>query len=178
MRGRISFCGQLPMFFLVDGYNLLYALGMANRQMGLKGLERARFKMLDWLSEQHKDSSRQVLVVFDAKNAPRSAQRRQSHRGIQIEFAVGTFADDRIEELILEESQPKKLTVVSNDTRLRMAARREGCISWSSDDYVDFLILEPKSISGKDAMTEPEKVEDATPEELAEWLAVFETRKK
>lgn len=162
------------MNFLLDGYNLLHALGFATRNMTGKGLERARLKMLDWLSERHGESASRVRVVFDALHASRGDQSRRTYRGIEVEFAFKELADDRIEELILAERQPKSLHVVSNDTRLRDSARRRGCVAWSSDEYVDWLIREQRA--GAPDAPQPEKSEEASDEEMAAWLAAFEKR--
>lgn len=162
------------MNFLLDGYNLLHALGLATRAMTGKGLERARLKMLDWLSERHDDSASRVYVVFDALRASRSDQTHQIYRGIEVEFAYKQLADDRIEELILAEKHPKTLHVVSNDTRIQSAARKRGCVAWSSDEYVDWLIREVRTEPERDPL--PEKAEEPTEEEMAAWLAAFEKR--
>lgn len=162
------------MNFLLDGYNLLHAFGLATRNMRGKGLERARLKMLDWLSERHGESASHVRVVFDALYATRGDRTRQTHRGIKVEFAFQELADDRIEELILAERQPKSLHVVSNDTRLSDFARRRGCVAWSSDEYVDWLLREKRE--GAPSVPPPEKSEEASDEEMAAWLAAFEKR--
>ena len=59
-----------PVTYLVDGYNLLYAIGLANRNLPAKGLERARSRLLDWLADRMKGRDALVRVVFDAQNSP------------------------------------------------------------------------------------------------------------
>ena len=162
------------MNFLLDGYNLLHALGFATRNMAGKGLERARLKMLDWLGERHGESASSVRVVFDALHATRGDQTRQTYRGIKVEFAFKELADDRIEELILAERRPRSLHVVSNDTRIRDFSRRRGCVAWSSDEYVDWLIRGQRAAAS--SAPPPEKSEEASDEEMAAWLAAFEKR--
>jgi predicted RNA-binding protein with PIN domain len=163
------------MRFLIDGYNLLHALGLATRQMTGKGLERARFKMLDWLGERRQESE-SICVVFDAQNSRRADQLKQHYRGIELLFAYRETADDRIEEMLQVEKQPRTLIVVSNDTRLQTAARRKGSLPWSSDQFVDWLIRERPNPNPKPPPSE-EKIEAASESEMEEWLQAFQLEK-
>src|SRR5271154_2768213 len=103
------------MLYLIDGYNLLHAMGVMRARMGRTGLERARGQLLGLLAGAYGAETNRVTVVFDAAAAPRNAEREQQHRGITVRFAVDEEeADDLIEQLIRKASVPKQLTVVSN----------------------------------------------------------------
>ncbi len=123
------------MSILIDGYNLISAVGIMGRGVGPGSLERARLALLNFLAESL--DPRQVgrtTVVFDAKNAPTGLPRIVAHRGLSVRFAsCYPDADSLIEELIVEESAPRNLTVVSSDHRIQRAARRRRAIPIDSD---------------------------------------------
>jgi|SRR5262245_9857044 len=125
------------MRFLIDGYNLLHALGLA-RPRGPGQLARCRADLIDWLARTHDAGSEEVTVVFDGRMSPGDSEEVHVDSGIQVRFSIGRIADDAIEEMIAQERQPRRLTVVSNDRRITDAARRRDCVDWSCDDYLDW----------------------------------------
>src|SRR5262245_59949070 len=98
------------MLYLIDGYNLLHAMGVLRGRVGPQGLEKARGRLLCLLHGALGDESNHLTVVFDAAKAPAGAQEDQNYHGIQVRFAVSEFeADDLIEKLIRRASAPKQL---------------------------------------------------------------------
>ena len=123
------------MSLLIDGYNLLHASGIIGRGIGPGGLERSRQALLNFLAESLPavDVSR-TTVVFDAKQSPYGVPRELEHRGLIVQFAAKYGdADSLIEELIQQDTAPKRLTVVSSDHRLQRAAQRRGATAVDSD---------------------------------------------
>jgi hypothetical protein len=112
--------------YLIDGYNLLHAVGWATRKMPSGTLEAARRRLLDWLADSIPLKSGAVVfrVVFDAQKGTAPSV-GQSHRGVRVQFAYRRTADDLIEELLDAEPTPGGVTVVSNDGRLHEAAHRQ-----------------------------------------------------
>ncbi len=111
---------------LIDGYNLLSAVGILGRGVGPGSLHRARLALLNFLAEslEPQEISR-TTVVFDAADPPPGLPRTVDHRGLSVRFASQyEDADTLIEELIRADSAPRRLTVVSSDHRLQRAARR------------------------------------------------------
>ncbi|HJZ60082.1 MAG TPA: NYN domain-containing protein [Gemmataceae bacterium] len=162
--------------FLIDGYNLLHAIGLASRAMSAKGLERARTRLLDWLADAATGRAEWLRVVFDARLAPRPSG-EHDHRGVRVSFAHGQTADDRIEELLAAEPRPETLAVVSNDSRVQEDARRRGARVFTCQEFVDWLI--DKRPDSKAPDPSPDKpAADATPDEMAAWLAAFSRPKK
>ena len=160
--------------YLVDGYNLIHALGMIQRQLGPGGLEESRRRLLDFLAQAFGTQSTQVTIVFDAKQAPAGVKRLYDHHGLHIHFAPRTqSADDVIETLIEEESQPNLLTVVSNDHRLQNAARQHGAQAWSHEALLDFL-EKRQAAKTEAAPSGDEKGDHTSPEEMKRWLKEFE----
>jgi predicted RNA-binding protein with PIN domain len=155
--------GGIPMNYLIDGYNLLFTLGLAGKRVESRAFERARQQLLDWIRSAHGTKVGAVTVVFDGVHAPENSADAYDDRGLHICFAVGQLADDLIEVLIRAERHPERLTVVSSDHRIQTAARRRGCIVCDATEYVDWVIdqgheapkppkpaLKPDSISDAD----------------------------
>lgn len=125
------------MTLLIDGYNLLHASGLLGRGRGKGVLESARQALLNFLANSlpEADVSR-TTVVFDAHEAPWGALRRSNFAGISVIFGSSELdADSVIEQLILEDSAPKRLTVVSSDHRLHRAAKRRKATPVDSDQW-------------------------------------------
>ncbi len=159
------------MTILIDGYNLLHAVGWANRRLGPGKLEAARRRLLDWLADSVavKSGAARVRVVFDAQNGPAPSV-GQSHRGVLVQFAYRRTADDEIEELLDAEPTPAAVVVVSNDTRLQDAAKRSGARGWSSQEFLDWLIQSEQSVPGSPHAPPPEKPDDPPPPPEADEL--------
>jgi hypothetical protein len=125
------------MSLLIDGYNLLNAVGIAGRGAGPGGLERSRLALLNFLAESlSAEEIPRTTVVFDARSAPPGLPGTTDHRGLTVRFAAGyEDADSLIEELIRSDSAPRKLVVVSSDHRLQRAARRRRATPIDSDAW-------------------------------------------
>jgi hypothetical protein len=125
---------------LIDGYNLLHAMGVLSGRVGPAGLEKARLRLLGLLHGTYGDEAATVTVVFDAANAPPEADDTADYHGIHVRFARQyAEADDLIEDLVRHDSAPRHLTVVSDDHRIRDAARRRQCTILGCAEYVDWL---------------------------------------
>lgn len=161
------------MFYLIDGYNLLYALGILPGRAGPGKLEAARLRLLDWLLEAHGDDGAGISVIFDAARAPARAPSAENYRGIQVRFAVGhDEADDLIEQLIHRAAAPEHIIVVSNDHRIQRAARRRNCRALDCAEYFDWLERQRRPAAEQtDSPTgKPDKLD---PEETQRWLREF-----
>jgi predicted RNA-binding protein with PIN domain len=160
------------MRYLIDGYNLMFALGLLTKQVGPDSVEPARRRLLEFLLARFGDDSGRVAVVFDAARAPRHIPAEEYHRGLHIYYALSEEADDLIEELIRRESLPQGLSVVSDDRRLREAARRRGCGVLRCLDFVEAIAFPaaPPTASTGDATMKPEL---PSAEETQEWLREF-----
>ena len=159
------------MRYLIDGYNLLHALGLAQKNAGRAAWDRGRRLLLDWLADRHGPSAADVTIVFDAQNAAGGLV-EESHRGLDVVRAGGRTADDLIEDRLREERSPQTLTVVSNDTRVRDAARNRGCPALRCEEYVDQLMSPPAAGLPAEPAGDEKDVRP-TPEETARWLQAF-----
>lgn len=162
------------MTFLIDGYNLMHAVGMLGLGPAAGGLERARNRFLDWLSTAAGKRPERLLVVFDAEKG-RGPSPESNHHGVRIRFAFRRTADDEIEEMLAKEKRPATVTVVSNDVRVQDAGRRRGTSVNTCEEFVDWLITKPPGGKLDTAPGSPEEKPEqlTTPDEMAAWLAAF-----
>lgn len=162
----------MPDAYLIDGYNLLHALGMVQRSMAPGGLETARVRLLNFLAQTLGDRSSNATVVFDARQAPHGVPRVQQFQQLLVRFAPkNQSADDLIETLIEQALDPARLVVISNDSRLQNAARRGGARAWSHEQLLDFLDRQPTPPA--DSILAEEKQDKVTPAEVEAWLKEF-----
>lgn len=159
------------MTYLIDGYNLMYAAGLASRGMPAPQFDRARTRFLDWLADGLTGRDDTARVVFDAQQAP-SPSLESLHRGVRVRFAFRRTADDLIEELVAVEQRPALLTVVSNDSRVREAGRRAECGLATCEEFIDWLITPPRA-AGEAGPPDDKPAVAETPDEQAALLAAF-----
>jgi len=161
------------MRYLIDGYNLLHAMGLLQKRMGPTGLEKARRGLLGLLHGAFGDEAAQVTVVFDAAHAPRGSAEVQTYRGIEVRFAIHhQQADDLIETLIDHSASPRQLTVISDDHRIQKAARKRRCTAQGCGDFLDWLNQHRvKRIRPRGE--EPVKPEESSRAETQHWLKEF-----
>jgi predicted RNA-binding protein with PIN domain len=125
--------------FLIDGYNLIHALGFLCGKAAPGELEEARLRLLDLLKAKFGGRAGDVTVVFDTSHGSRTPQ-ALDHGGIHVYFSpAGQEADDLIEEFIRRSSAPKDLKVVSSDHRLQKAARRRHAVAMGCLEFMDWL---------------------------------------
>jgi predicted RNA-binding protein with PIN domain len=156
--------------FLIDGYNLMHALGLAPQPVRLS-LERSRLRLIDYLAAEMGSAAANVCLVFDSKRSDGNDE--QIHRGVFVLFTRGETADDLIERLIREEKVPAELIIVSNDQRLRHAAERKGCPAWTCGEFIDWIAAGCKSKQADVREAIEPKPQAMTNDEMREWLDAF-----
>jgi predicted RNA-binding protein with PIN domain len=157
--------------YLVDGYNLLFHLGLLDRRGGAQALEQARQRLLDLVAETLGKEDADVTVVFDSGRSSSHRRAPQDCHGVHVLYASrGEEADDVIEGLIAGSASPRQLIVVSNDRRLKEAARRRGAQSMSCEDFLD---QREKPATRPAPAVEPERAGPKSRDEIRRWLAEF-----
>ncbi len=163
------------MSLLIDGYNLLGAVGIIGRGVGPGSLERSRLALLNFLAESlDLKEIPQTTVVFDAHNPPPGLPLVTKHRGLTVRFASQyDDADSLIEELIRADSAPRRLTVVSSDHRLQRAARRRRAAATDSDVWYEQLVhrRQQRSQQARNAPTRP--LVPLLEEDVNYWIRQF-----
>lgn len=116
-----------------------------------------------------------VTVVFDASVPPGDFPLSSSYRGLHVLFALGDEdADSRIEYIIGHDANPKTLTVVSSDRRIRQAASRRRAHPLTADEFWD--LKDHLRVAPAPAIeTEPSDDRDAPMDagEAAFWVQAF-----
>ncbi len=158
------------MLYLIDGYNLLYAMDVLRKRMGPDGLEKARQNLLGIVHGFFGEESDRVTIVFDAVKPPPGVPPEMTYHGLHVRFAIGlAAADDLIEELIRKASAPRNLTVVSDDHRIRDAARRRRCVVQACGDFLQMLQRRRKPLPPE----QPGKPAGTSRQETQHWLDEF-----
>jgi predicted RNA-binding protein with PIN domain len=161
------------MLYLIDGYNLLYAMGLIHKRMPPDGLEKARQNLLGVLHGSFGADSARVTVVFDASRPRPGAAAEAEYHGVHVRFAVGLeAADDLIEVLIRRASAPHQLTVVSDDHRIKDAARRKHCVVKGCDEFLNEMEHRRKPHTTPPG-EQPPKPSGLSRDETQHWLKEF-----
>ncbi len=167
---------RIVMPLLIDGYNLLNATGIATRGRGPGNLERSRQALLNVLVESlPPEEVPRTTVVFDASESPWGVAKEVNHRGLKVQFASrDEDADTVIERLIVADTAPKRLTVVSSDHRLQKAAKRRRAVAIDSDVWFAQLMRERAARMSQSSTADLPKPEgEISPGEVEHWLREF-----
>lgn len=160
--------------YVIDGYNLLHAMGVLGGRAGPHGLEKARTRLLNLLHGALGEETHAVTVVFDAAKALPGIAAEQEYQGMRVVFATGKEeADDVIERLIRQSSSPKALQVVSDDHRVQQAAKRRGSQARGCEEFLAWLDKHRRKRQVV-AAEAPEKKDQLSDSEIRRWLAEFD----
>lgn len=110
-------------------------------------------------------------IVFDGIGPPDKTP-LQNIQNLEVIFSGSHEADEIIEELILENTAPKRLIVVSSDRRVKAAAKKRKATAIKSDDYWMQLtkFLEKKQFKSPEP---PAKRDGISENETDRWLEEF-----
>ena len=155
-------------FILIDGYNLMHAVGLARRSYGPGDLEVCRNRLLQQLAARLTPAAAdRTTVVFDAFGSDDNSQRRQVRHGVTVIYApAGTDADSELERMVAADSAPKQLLVVSSDHRLHRAAQRRKAKVIDSDVFWE-------SLEHESAQSGARHDHQRLPTDTAFWLQEF-----
>jgi uncharacterized protein len=159
--------------FVIDGYNLMHAIGYLTGHVKPTALAYARRRLQEYLCAAFGADANQVVLVYDAPNAPPKIAREDTYKGMTILLTLGKQeADDLIEAFLAQHPEPRRLAVVSNDHRLQTAARRAGAQAMTCGEFLDLLDhRRPEQSAQKRDCTD--KKEQLSKEEIQEWMLEF-----
>jgi uncharacterized protein len=163
------------MALLIDGYNLLHMTGITGGG-GKDSWRRAREALLNLLAAALPNEQRlATTVVFDAASAPPGLPRKLNHHGLTVLYAAEYVdADALLEELIQDDTAPRKLVVVSSDHRVQRAARRRRATCFDSDLWYRQLWQTQVELMPSDQPGQSEKpAVPLSPDEIEHWVAKF-----
>ena len=122
--------------YIIDGYNLL------NHPRPSRVFDRQRSatpaeKIISLIKRQRLtgSSKNKVTVVFDGY--PPSGQSPVAERGMEIIFARGVSADEKIKTMVERSANPKNIFVVSDDKEIRFMIKALGAASLTIDDFIN-----------------------------------------
>ena len=152
---------------IIDGYNLLRSIEKTCEDFGSNG----DVRLCHILDGYLRSVGEKGVIVFDGIGPPdKSGFNNRSNLEI-IFVGRSTDADSVIEDKISVNTAPKRLKVVSNDRRLRDAARRAKAISVKSEAFFDEV---QKELGRKRGIKEPAgKRHGLTEGETDQWLEIF-----
>ena len=155
-------------FIMIDGYNLMHAVGLARQSYGPRDLEVSRNRLLQQLVARLNPAvTERTTVVFDAFGSDDNSHRQQVCQGITVIYApAGTDADSEMERLVAAHSSPKQLLVVSGDHRLQRSAQRRKAKAIDSDVFWESL--DPGAVPAQSPLDQPQ-----TQQDTAFWLQEF-----
>lgn len=146
---------------IVDGHNLIGALPDLN----LSDPDDEE-KLVLKLKRYRARTGRKVMVVFDPGGGYRPGSKR-TKGGVTVWYAPhGATADKIIAGYARAEANPRRLLVVSSDREVQRAAGQAGAAVMSSTDF-GLTLARPV------ATVAPETDPHLSPEEVEEWLRLF-----
>ncbi len=169
---------------LIDGYNLIYAIGLlpavTRRAVFPPGrLEDARTALLQLLTKDLTEMQRRnTTIVFDALEPPQFLPDSFHHREMKILFARGyNDADELMNEQILAAERGASWVVISSDHRIQAAAARRRMTFYDSDEwYYEGLPMGKKGTPKRRSNRVPsdeEEPEKPTDPETEYWSNIF-----
>ena len=152
---------------LVDGYNLLGRLRKLEEHF--EPLDAAGLCRL--LSRYLAATRGHGTICFDG-TGPRDKSAFLGLGSLEVHFCGShEEADDQIERRIADCSAPRRLVVVSDDRRVRAAAKRRRAVSVRCDDFMAEVV---ERLSRRPAAREPSaKRHGVSDAETERWMEVF-----
>ena len=124
------------MYYIIDGYNLLFRKLHARESENLK-VERQ--KIVQELSKKLKIAGLHASLIFDA-HQKEGLSEQFFVEDLRIYFTdEGETADDHIVELIRKSSKPQEQIVVTSDSILAWRTRRRGANSLTVEEFLTTL---------------------------------------
>ena len=150
----------MSLHYLIDGYNVLYALP----EMPAGTLEKKREALLRQLSDQMPFGKNQATVIFDSREGSGS-QVRQG--GITVAYTSGETADDWIVAHVREAANARLFVVVTDDQGLRHLLRGTGAKCLGTKDFWRQAKTSPTPPSRPDSDIDSDSITD---ELKKKWL--------
>ncbi len=156
------------MYYLIDGYNLLFFFQEDERC----SLESQRKRLLEWIQDAFSNMKCQGTVVFDGAH-PRGTESGRAYQSpLEIAYAPkGISADAYILEQLEAAKNRKTFVVVTNDRALRSHAVSLEAKTQSNEAFVAWL---KKRNGAKKNRKRRAAVE--TPAQIARLAKMFEER--
>ncbi|MBM4097834.1 MAG: hypothetical protein FJ261_13800 [Planctomycetes bacterium] len=150
---------------IVDGYNLLHALGLVRRSMPRKAFEVAREAFLTELGRAWSGPGH-LLVCLDGHVNPAISSIHGGQvrsRNFETRYSKSQTADDLILELVAANGDPANLVIVSGDNGITVEARSRGCAIAGCVEWYASLTESGGEARAVQVVEVPEKPESPLP---------------
>jgi predicted RNA-binding protein with PIN domain len=153
---------------IIDGTNLLWAIHEVRDEPEVTN----EIQLCRTLDRYFAMTSEEGEVVFDGAGPPDKSEFDSVGRLSVVFSGFHSDADTVIEEKVAASTSPRRLTVVSNDRRLRQAVAARKAATVKSDQFWSQVLNELRR--DKPAAKEPEEKRDGlTDGETEQWLDLF-----
>ena len=157
------------MYFLIDGYNLLFRIHGASGQ----SLEKRRESLIETLNQELVSFKGNISVVFDSSEQIRDFPQSAKLKNLDVVYAPkGQTADAYIIELAEQCRSPKMVTVVTSDGGLARQCQHIGTQTVSIEEFIAYVIKKRKK-SPKD-----KPVYKESNAEIERLIKIFEEKLK
>jgi predicted RNA-binding protein with PIN domain len=130
--------------YLIDGYNLLFALPA----FPAGTWEEKRRTLLEWLIKRQPYGRNHATVVFDSREGLGD---HHHYDQIEVIYTAGETADDWIIRKTRQSSNARTLVVVSDDQGIRAMIRGTGARWEKASDFVASAVRKNRQPSAKDS---------------------------
>lgn len=166
---------------LVDGYNLMYAIGYAQAgDTRPKALESGRNRLIELLAEHLGPAANQTCIVFDAGDvAPKGLPKLYQQRSIHLLFSSDYLsADECIQEILQVHSNPKRLVLLSSDHSVQRKGTARGATIRDSEDWKQAMeLLTDRTLNDKqpaeEALDPSKQNPNLSANDREKWLREF-----
>ncbi len=153
---------------IIDGDNLLHvARGALEAERG------NRAWLCRILREWAERTREQVTVVFDGFRPDSPGEGPLGTPPLLIRYSENTTADEIIEETVEASTHPARLVVISNDRRVRWAARQGRARSVDSDAFIAQVQKDLRRHDDDEPAEPREKFQGLEPGTTDDWLSAF-----
>ena len=114
----------MSLHYLIDGYNLLYAL----TDIPVGSWAQKRETLLRKIADQRPHGKNRITIIFDSREGLGDRARQDT---MDIVYTAGETADDWIIKKVRQIQNPRVVVVVTNDQGLRRMVRGTGA-KWVS----------------------------------------------
>lgn len=154
--------------FIIDGHNLMWAIQKTNPD----NYPLIDIQLCRTINRYLIKINEKGVIVFDG-TGPKDKSIFDDVSNLEVVFSgVKAEADDVIEDKIRVNTAPKRLAVVSNDRRIRDAARKRKAVSVKSEAFWQNVerILKERKNKPKEP---PQKRTGLSESETKQWLEFF-----
>ena len=132
--GRVKKEEPVEEYFLVDGYNILYAWEELRELMKIT-LDGARHRLMDMLCNYQGYRKYNLIVVFDAYKVSGGVGSAEDYHNIHVVYTKeAETADQYIEKFAHDMGKKHRVTVATSDGLEQVIIRSQGCLLMSASD--------------------------------------------